>query len=263
MTKTKTKTQTQTKTVSTPKPKKLQTKTEVRNAGAQADKLIRGIANNDESILKHQEQIGKKIQENGKNSSVLRSLIAGISNAAMVTPPAPAAKPAAQAKPASAKKPAPKTAAKKPAAKAKAQAKSAAKPKPVTKASSNTGWIDWRKQVGSDGKLKHKLDEVAADVIVKFTAKNGRAPTAADIFHGCEVYAKAEGFKDKHGNDDCWSRQSLYNQLKITTRFTKSGNGPAATFQNAGTKTSAKPATDQDAEDYIKKAEKNAVAHVS
>jgi hypothetical protein len=258
------KTKTQTKTQTAPKPKKLQTKTEVRNAGAQADKLIRGIANNDESILKHQEQIEKKIQENGKNSTTLRSLIAGISNVAMTTP-APAAK--VQAKPApkaSAKKPAPK----KPAAKAKVQAKpaakSTAKSKPAAKASSSTGWIDWRKQVGSDGKLKHKLDEVAADVISKFTAKNGRSPTAADIFHGCEVYAKAEGFKDKHGNDDCWSRQSLYNQLKITARFTKSGDGPTATFQNAGAKASAKSATDQDAEEYVKKVEKNtSVAHVS
>lgn len=249
MTAKKTKTTTKTQTPQAPKPAKIKTKTEVRNAAAQADKLIRGIDNNNVSIRKHQDEIEKKISENAKSTITARSLIAGISNAALVTPaPAPAAKPAAKtaAKPAPKAKPTPK----KPAAKASPK-KAAAKPAPKAKPAK----APKAPESGSDlnGKKGFKLDVVARDII----AEAGKPLTAAEIYHGCEAVAKKHGFK-------VWSRQSLYNQLKITTRFTKSGDGAAATFQNAGTKAASKATTDQDAEDYVKKVEKNtAVANVS
>ena len=242
--KVKTQTKTKTQTPQAPKPAKIKTKTEVRNASAQADKLVRGMDNNSVAIQKHQQEIEKKIAENAKSAVTVRSLIAGISNAALTAPAAPA-KPAAQAKPAKAAKQPAKPAAKAAQAKAKPAAKSALKAKPAPKAPESGGDLN--------GKKGFKLDVVARDII----ASAGKPLTAAEIYHGCEAIAKKNGFK-------VWSRQSLYNQLKITTRFTKSGDGAAATFQNAGSKASPKSATDQDAEEYVKKVEKNqAVANVS
>ena len=227
---TKKKTNTDTKTQQAPKPAKIKTKTEVRNASAQADKLVRGMDNNSVSIQKHQQEIEKKIAENAKSAVTVRSLIAGISNVALTAQPAPA--------PAKAKT----------AAKAKPAAKAAAKPA----SKSASGGVEWR--------TKHKLDIVARDIV----ASADKPLTAAEIYHGCEAYAKKHAFKDENGDDDCWSRQSLYNQLKIVARFTKSGDGATATYQNAASKAASKAATDQDADEYVKKVEKNqTVANVS
>lgn len=267
-TKTQTKTQTTPAGPQAPKAKKVQSKTEVRNAAAQADKLIRGIDNNNASIAKHQEQIDKKIAENNKSTALARSLIAGISNHALAQPV-----PAAKAAPAS-KKPAPAKAEKKPAT-AKPAAKATAKPAPKAKAASAkpakapkaakpAKTAKPAKAAASDdlnGKKGFKLDEVARDFISDFKTKNaGKLPTAAEIYtQGCVPVAKKNNFK-------VWSRQSLYNQLKITTRFARTGEGPAATFDVVGQKTtSSSKTTDAEAENFVKSVEKGAqpVAHVS
>ncbi len=253
MAKTQTKTQTQGQS-SQPKAKKLTSKTEVRNAAAQADKLIRGIDNNNASIRKHQEQIDKKIAENEKNAAVTRSLLAGISNVALTNDPSgpkAAVKPApkAQAKPAVKKAAAAKsTPAKKAAVKPEKKAP-AAKPKAAAS------------MADLNGKKGYKLDEVARDFIVDFKSKNaGKLPTAAEIYtQGCVPVAKKHNFK-------VWSRQSLYNQLKITSRFSRTGDGPSATFDVVAQKAApAGKTTDEAADKFVSEVSKTStpVATVS
>lgn len=237
-TKTKTQTATKTQTPAAAKPKKIQTKTEVRNAAAQADKLIRGIDNDVAAAKRLQEQADKKLEKATANSIVVRSLIAGISNAALTQQAAPAPKPAAKpqakpaAKPAPAKKPEAKVAAKKPAAKAAPKAA-----KPAAKASA----------ASSDG-ARPDLDDVARDII----SKAGKSLTAAAIYHGCQQLADKKGFK-------VWSRQSLYNQLKNPAKFSKTGDGAEATFDNV-TQAASSKVTDAEADKLIKKVEKDSVA---
>lgn len=227
---------------------KTQTKTEVRNATAQIGKLLRGIDNSTQVILRDKKKLEEKITAVQKDAKTVQTLISNVSNTALAAMDVPAAAPAkkavAPAKPAPAKpaptkkaaapaKPAVKpAAAKKPAAKKPAPAKPAAKPaakKPDGKAHQAV--------VPGD---RPALKQVITDLL----AANG--PMAAP-----DIYKAAVA---KHGY---WSRQSLYNGLKDTSLFLKDGEK----YRAAGRAAAAKK---DEADAFVEQVESNAAtAHVS
>ncbi len=204
-----------------------QTKTQIKSATVQVGKLLKGIDNDAIAIKKGQEIITKKLENVAKNTTTVKNLMVGISNAAIAsTESKPAAKPEKSAKAAkSAKVVTAKPA--KAAKPAKVKPAKAAKPAKLEAKSTN----------GSPS-----LKQVAKGIL----SKNGKPMGAANL------YKEVTKVHD-------WSRQSLYNALKDEKTFRKTGDGANAQFSliNSG------PDDSDEAERFVKSIESNpAVSNV-
>jgi predicted transcriptional regulator len=190
-------------------PKKIEkietkTKTEIRNATAQAGKLLRGIDNNVASFLRLRDQINAKVTDIQRSAARTQTLLMGISNAALQ----PEVKPAvsrAVLKPATkpATKPA-KSVAPKEKPESEKPEKKTIKVKPETKKTSNRP------------ELRQVINQ----------ALETGDKTAAAIYHVATEIATKDGFS-------VWSRQSLYNLLDKAVgkgEISKTGDGAGAIY---------------------------------
>jgi len=196
---------------------KTQSKTEIRNSSAKATKLLQGIDNEAISIGKESEKLGKRIATVKKNVAEAKTLLTGLSTAALQSSPVPAAKAVKPAKPAAVKKePAVKVA-------------KAAKPAKVAKAA-KPAKAQVKKEDGERPPIK--------DIINTILSKTSEPLTAAKIYsQGVAIV----GY---------FSRQALYTALKDSV-YIKTGDKATATYSLGGRAVSK--TSDEEVDAFIEK----------
>jgi hypothetical protein len=217
------------------------TKNDIKNIAVYANRLIRGIDNETASVRKVLESNNKRMDKVTESINNLSKVLAAVTNAAITNADTgrtekATTKASTNTSTKSTAKPASKTSAKA----AKVAPKTAAKVSKPTAKPNNAKAAKAAPQAGADNRppLKKVIDSI-------LSKHNG--PVKASV-----IYAEATS------GGTHWSRQSLYNALKDTARYTKIGDGNDMAYQVA---TKPSTVTEDEADKIINKIE-TAVANV-